>query len=64
MPKELTQSDVAKMWDKMIPPPDGQIIINSLGTVCMNYDTLKKLGYELVGEGREKLERWLDAKEI
>lgn len=64
MPKKLTQSDVAEMWDKMFPPPDEQIIINSLGTVCMSYATLKKLGYELGSEGRETLERWLDAKEI
>ena len=64
MPKKLTQSDIAEMWDKMIPPPDGQLIINSLGTVCMSYATLKSIGYELGGEERERLERWLNAKEI
>ena len=40
------QSDIAYMWDEMIPPPNGQIIINRLGTVCMSYETLQQLGYE------------------
>lgn len=63
MRRILTQSDIAEMWDKMVPPPDGQLIINSLGTVCMSYDTLKSLGYEYKGDERNKLERWLNGKE-
>ena len=40
------QNELSDMWDETLPPPDGQIVINHLGTVCMSYNTLKKLGYE------------------
>lgn len=58
MLKETTnQSDIADMWNDMIPPPDGQIVINRLGTVCMSYNTLKQLGYECTAD---ILNKWLN----
>ena len=44
--KSISQQIMADMWDSVIPPPDGQIVINRLGTVCMSYKTLQKFGYE------------------
>lgn len=51
---------IANMWNR-VPPPDGQIVINDLGTVFMSYATLEQLAYKLNDESeafKEWREQW------
>ena len=53
------------VWNDMIPPPDGRIYINALGTVCMNYNTYCQIynmgvkGSDNEDDFREWLREWL-----
>ena len=52
----IGQQIMSDIWDCVFPPPDGQIVINRLGTVCMSYKTFQDLGYE---SKDEKVMEWL-----
>lgn len=39
MRKKSDEINMCDVWNNMIPPSDGKIYVNALGTVCMNYDT-------------------------
>ena len=58
----MSQSDIAEMWDEMIPPSKGEIHINRLGTVCMSYETFQLLGYE-IEDDHENFAKWKDGWE-
>lgn len=63
MAKTISEQLMADWWDTVVPPPDGQIVINRFGTVVMSYETFKMTGYDFTGEEKEKVERMLIGKE-